>query len=72
LTLVNKKIAVLKELNNKATIEELQRTYSEKELLSIFNDIVIRNVDKKEEIKKNNKLLLEKFILMGREYKNNK
>ena len=70
LQLVNKKISMLKDFNNEPSIDSLLKNYSEKELFMIFNDIAIRNIDKKEEIKKNNKILLEKYLASCKDYKN--
>ena len=34
--------------------------------------MVIKNIDKREEVKKKNKILLEKLIILGKKFKKNK
>jgi hypothetical protein len=34
-----------------------------------FNDIIVKNMDKKDQLKMNNKMLLENLINLGKEYK---
>jgi hypothetical protein len=68
--MVNKKISLLKALCGKMPLDELILKNGEKELLVIFNDMCVKNIDRKEEIKKHNKSLLERLLVISREYKN--
>jgi len=42
---------------------------TEKQKISYFNEMLIRNVDRREEIKNHNKILLEKLLILGKKYK---
>jgi hypothetical protein len=63
---------MLKSLNSKTSLDELIKKYGEKEMLTILNDMTIRNIDKKEDIKKHTKTLLERFLVICKEQKGGK
>jgi len=66
---MNGKIKVLDDvLQRKIKIEDVFQM--ENEIFKYFNDMIIKNIDKREEIKRNNEKLLEILILLGKEYKN--
>lgn len=68
-SLTNGKIGILEGvLQNELKIEDIFKTMSEKEILKYFNDMVIKNIDKSEEIRIQNKMLLENLINLGKEY----
>jgi hypothetical protein len=69
MSLADKKIAFLKSLVDKTTENPLNN-FNEETIFAIFNDICIKSIDKKEEIKKSNKMLMEKLIQSIKEYKN--
>ena len=71
LNMANTKIQILESvLSKKMKTEDLLKSVSEKDLYKYFNDMVVKNIDKREELKKKNKILLEKLIVLGKKYKN--
>lgn len=73
LAMSNGKIGILeKVLKRELKIEDVFKAMPEKDILKYFNDMVIKNIDKKDEIKKQNKKLLENLIFLAKEYKNMK
>ncbi len=59
-------------LRNELKIEDIFKTMPEKEILKYFNDMIIKNIDKREEFKNQNKVLLENLIILGKEYNRKK
>jgi len=39
------------------------------DLMKLLNEIIVRNLDKKDQLKTKNKMMLENLINLGREYK---
>jgi hypothetical protein len=63
------KIEILEGLvKNELKIEEIFKTMPEKELMHYLNDIVIKNINQKENLRKENKVLLENLIVLTKEY----
>lgn len=63
------KIDVLEKINkSELNLEDFLKT-KEIDLLKLFNDIVIKNMDKRDKLKLNNKMLLENLINLAKEYK---
>ena len=59
-------------LKNELKIEDIFKTMPEKDIIKYFNDMAIKNTDKREEMKRHNKQLLENLIILGKEYINKK
>jgi hypothetical protein len=63
------KIDILEKINkSELNLEDFLKS-KEVDLMKLFNDMVIKNMDKKDLLKKNNKMLLENLITLGKEYK---
>ena len=56
-------------ISKRISQESFLSKISEKELIRYFNDMTIKNIDSREEIKRKNKILLERLINLGKEYK---
>ncbi len=56
-------------INKKSTIESVLENTPDAQLIKIFNDMTIKNIDRREEINKNIKVLLERLIILGKEYR---
>jgi hypothetical protein len=56
-------------INKKLGLESILANTPDHDLIKYFNDMTIKNIDRKEELKKNNKILLERLINLGKEYR---
>ncbi len=64
------KIEILEAIiNKKSNLESILANTPDHDLIKYFNDMTIKNIDRREDIKKNSKSLLEKLIKLGKEYK---
>jgi hypothetical protein len=56
-------------INKKSNLESILANTPDQDLIKYFNDMTIKNIDRREEIKKNSKILLDRLIILGKEYK---
>ena len=56
-------------ISKRISQEHFLSSISEIELIRYFNDMTIKNIDSREEIRRKNKILLERLITIGKEYK---
>jgi hypothetical protein len=67
------KLSILEKVAKKEiSLEEVFKSLQEKEILKYFNDMAIKNIDKKEDLKRQNDILFEQLIIIGRELQRQK
>ncbi len=69
MNLTKGKLNILEGLvKNELKFEEIFRTIPEKELMHYLNDMVVKNIDKKQELRTQNIVLLENLMILAKEY----
>ena len=63
------KIDTLEKINKRElNLEDFMKS-KDIDLLKLFNDIIVKNLDKKNQIKTTNKMFLENLINLGKDYR---